>query len=174
LGVASLAGNLAVGNLGGAVLDAAGLAYDAFATAVPGLPGGAGSLLRTARAADSVHDAAALLQRSKQVGAAWEEVAVARAAAEQTNVVRQVTIRTGSGVRTRIDIIGTDAAGSIRLTEAKSSATARLTPNQRAAFPEIAASGGTIVGKGKPGYPGGTQIPPTRVAICRPTCEPEP
>ncbi len=29
-------------------------------------------------------------------------------------------------------------------------------------------SGATIVGKGKPGFPGGTKIPPTRIEILRP------
>ncbi|WP_080693540.1 hypothetical protein [Pseudomonas chlororaphis] len=36
------------------------------------------------------------------------------------------------------------------------------------AFPEIEKSGGVIVGKGKPGFPGGTIIPPTRVDILQP------
>lgn len=33
---------------------------------------------------------------------------------------------------------------------------------------EIEESGATVVGKGKPGYPGGTKIPPTTVEITRP------
>ncbi|MEC8230703.1 MAG: pyocin, partial [Pseudomonadota bacterium] len=40
--------------------------------------------------------------------------------------------------------------------------------NQRAAFPEIQQTGGVVVGKGKPGFPGGTRIPPTKVNIVRP------
>lgn len=68
----------------------------------------------------------------------------------------------------RPDFIGRDINGNIVLGEAKSSPTAPLTPNQRKAFPEIAQSGGLVVGKGKPGFPGGTQIPPTQVEIIRP------
>ena len=39
--------------------------------------------------------------------------------------------------------------------------------------PEIEKSGATVVGRGKPGYPGGTQIPPTRVEVVRPKPKPE-
>jgi hypothetical protein len=58
--------------------------------------------------------------------------------------------------------------GQIGLTEAKSSQTARLTPNQAKAFPKIEQTGATVKGVGKPGFPGGTQIPPTKVDIVRP------
>ena len=34
--------------------------------------------------------------------------------------------------------------------------------------PSIAQSGGVVVGNGKPGYPGGTGIPPTQVSVVRP------
>jgi len=43
-----------------------------------------------------------------------------------------------------------------------------LTKNQAAAFPEIQVSGATIVGNGKLGFPGGTQISPTTVTVIRP------
>jgi len=43
-----------------------------------------------------------------------------------------------------------------------------LTGNQTSAFPEIAESGATVVGKGKPPFSGGTKIPPTEVDIVRP------
>jgi hypothetical protein len=56
----------------------------------------------------------------------------------------------------------------IACVECKASETAPLTRNQKRAFPEIEQSGGRIMGKGKPGFPGGTQIPPTRVEILRP------
>jgi RHS repeat-associated protein len=55
--VASFASNVAAGNVGGAALDAVGLVYDAVATAVPLLPGGAGTIIKAARAADKVADA---------------------------------------------------------------------------------------------------------------------
>ena len=86
----------------------------------------------------------------------------------QSGVVQQVTVKTQSGTRTRIDLMGRDANGNIVCTECKASATAPLTKNQKIAFPEIQQSGGVVVGKGKPGFPGGTQIPPTTVDIVRP------
>ena len=44
----------------------------------------------------------------------------------------------------------------------------RTTKNQNLAFPEMQETGGVVVGKGKLGFPGGTQIPPTKVNIVRP------
>ena len=85
----------------------------------------------------------------------------------QSGVVQQVTVKTQSGVRTRLDMVGRDASGAIRCTECKASATAPLTKNQRLGFPEIQSGGGVVVGKGKPGFPGGTRIPPTKVEIIR-------
>ncbi|MCL9807417.1 hypothetical protein NAT51_17955 [Flavobacterium amniphilum] len=60
--------------------------------------------------------------------------------------------------------------GKIALTEGKSSATARLTKNQKSGFPALEKKGGTVVGnKGTAqGYPAGTKIPPTKVDIKRP------
>jgi len=55
--------------------------------------------------------------------------------------------------------------GEIGCIECKASPTAPLTGNQTLAFPEIGESGGTIVGAGKPGFPGGMQILPTAVQI---------
>lgn len=49
----------------------------------------------------------------------------------------------------------------------KASITAPLTKNQKKAFPEIERTGATVVGKGKPGYPKGTKIKPTKVIIKR-------
>lgn len=50
LDVASLGANLATGNYADAALDAGGLLYDAAATLVPGLPGGAGTAIKASRA----------------------------------------------------------------------------------------------------------------------------
>ena len=55
--------------------------------------------------------------------------------------------------------------------EAKASQTAPISPNRRAAIPEIAQSGATIVGAGKPGFPGGTWLPPLTIRIVRPQSE---
>lgn len=81
---------------------------------------------------------------------------------------REVTVKTDSGVRTRIDMMGRNADGEISCVECKSSEIAPLTKNQKKAFPEIEKTGATVVGKGKPGFPGGTTIPSTRVEIIRP------
>ena len=86
----------------------------------------------------------------------------------QTNVVQEVTAKTQSGVKTRLDILGTNSSGQIVGTEIKSSATAPLTRNQTAAFPEIAKTGAHVVGKGKWPYVGGTYIAPHVVPIRRP------
>lgn len=67
-----------------------------------------------------------------------------------------------------MDFVSKDANGNVVLTETKSSTAAPLTRNQTAAHPEIANTGATVVGQGKPGYPGGTQIPPTKVDVVRP------
>jgi len=74
----------------------------------------------------------------------------------------------GDLTRTRIDMMGRDADGNISCVECKSSETAPLTRNQKLGFPEIEKTGATVVGKGKPGFTGGTRIPPTRVDILRP------
>ena len=108
------------------------------------------------------------IQLNAAQGAAWEDTVGASLRQVDPGTVQNVTLQTQSGTRTVMDFVGKDANGSISLTEAKSSATARLTPNQAAAHPEIANTGATVMGKGKPGYPGGTQIPPTNVNVVRP------
>lgn len=50
IGIVSLAANIREGNFFGAVLDAAALAYDVFATATPFVPGGASMAIKAARA----------------------------------------------------------------------------------------------------------------------------
>jgi len=109
------------------------------------------------------------LQKNKIQGLNFEQEVKNSLNATQNNVVEQITIRADSGVKTRIDLIGNDAStGNIVLTEAKSSATASLTNNQKLAFPKIAETGGIVVGKGKAPFVGGTRIPPTTVQIKRP------
>ena len=110
------------------------------------------------------------VQANKAKGDAFERQIAKKIKERETTSEsgEQVTIKTKSGVKTRIDIISRDIEGNVGCTECKSSGTAPLTKNQEAAFPEIAESGGTIVGKGKPGFPGGTTIPPTKVEIVRP------
>jgi len=107
--------------------------------------------------------------RNAVQGAVFQNQVAADTALTDTNVVQNITVRTQSGVRTQIDVVSTNSAGNVVLQEAKSSAKAPLTPNQTAAHPEIAQTGATVVGKGKPPYVGGTQIPPTPVKVVRPT-----
>lgn len=108
------------------------------------------------------------LANNKAAGDAFESQVMGQLQKTQSGVVQQVTVKTQSGTRTRIDLMGRDANGNIVCTECKASATAPLTKNQRIAFPEMQQTGGVVVGKGKPGFPGGTQIPPTKVNIVRP------
>lgn len=69
---------------------------------------------------------------------------------------------------TSVDILTRDPGGNIGCIECKSSDTAPLANNQNIAFPLVESQGAVIVGKGKPGFEGGTVIPPTKVQIVRP------
>lgn len=109
------------------------------------------------------------LEKNKAAGAAYEDKEYAKLSGRVEETAKQVTVKTQSGIRTRIDMMGKNSTGEIMCIECKASDTATLTRNQRAAFPEIETSGGIIVGKGKPGFPGGTVLPPTRVEILRPS-----
>ena len=126
---------------------------------------GPGSVSEMTTAAD-----VPLVTRNAAQGAAFQNQVAADTALTDSNVVQNVMVRTQSGVRTQIDVVSTSPSGSVVLQEAKSSATAPLTPNQAAAHPEIANTGATVVGQGKPPYVGGTQIPPTPVKVVRPPC----
>ena len=109
------------------------------------------------------------LEKNVAQGAAFEKkVGSALATAGDTKIAPQITIKADNGIKTKVDFISTNTSGQIAITEAKSSATAPLTGNQKIAFPSIAQNGGVVVGMGKPGYPGGTVIPPTQVNIIRP------
>jgi RHS repeat-associated protein len=136
-----------------------------------GTGSGLGPLARGAAMRQAVGQevaAGGTITANRVAGEAFERQVVEQLSRTQTGVVQQVTVRTSSGVRTRLDALGRDASGAIRCTECKSSATASLTKNQSAAFPEIKQSGAVVVGRGKPGFPGGTQIPPTKVDVIRP------
>ena len=108
------------------------------------------------------------LQKNKQRGKEYEDESFEEYSKTRPEAAREVTVKADNGVKTRVDIIGRDADGEISCVECKSSETAPLTKNQKSAFPEIEKTGGTVVGKGKPGFPGGTRIPPTRIDIIRP------
>jgi hypothetical protein len=132
-----------------------GFVADLAGAVIPGLPG-LGKFLKIET-----------LAKNKVVGAAFEKEVVAEMRETVETVVEQITIKTKSGTRTRVDAVGINPDGSLILTEAKSSATATLTKNQKKAFPEIESGGGVVVGKGKQGVAGGTVIPPTKVEIKR-------
>ena len=108
----------------------------------------------------------AKIKTNSKQGAEYEKKLKPILTKKQKGLVEQLTIKTESGTKTRVDFAGKTGT-KIKLTEAKSSSTAPLTKNQKIAYPEIAQSGGEVVGKGKSGFPGGTKIPPTKVDIMR-------
>jgi len=121
-----------------------------------------------AGAAEGASGVADQLATNQAAGAAFEQVVGASLEESGLTVGQQITVETQSGVRTRLDFLTQDpVTGEIGCIECKASATARLTTNQTAAFPEIGQTGGKIVGAGKSGFPGGTQIPSTPVQIIR-------
>jgi filamentous hemagglutinin len=111
------------------------------------------------------------VELNKAIGDAWERDVIQNVLPQtQTAIQSQITIISGgpSDLRVRLDAIGTDMlTGLFRLTDSKASLAAPLTPNQIIVYPELEVFGGTVVGKGKPPYVGGTVIPPTKVDIIR-------
>ena len=126
------------------------------------------------KAADETIDAIKAISKKERLklnkikGDAFEKETLKELEKTQSGIVSQVTVKTQSGTRTRIDLLGFDDNGVIKCTECKASANAPLTRNQKKAFPEMESSGGVVVGKGKDGFEGGTIIPPTKIDIIRP------
>jgi hypothetical protein len=107
---------------------------------------------------------------NKAAGAEFERNTEEKLKELKLEYAGQITVETPSGVRTRLDFLARDpVTGEIIGIECKGSATARFTRGQRQAHQEILRYGATIVGEGKPGFPGGMKIPPTRVQIWRPS-----
>lgn len=105
---------------------------------------------------------------NRAAGAAMERTMGANLDARGIENGPQVAMRTENGLQTRMDFVTRDPqSGTIGCIECKASQTAPIKPNQRLAHAEIARSGAIIVGAGKPGFPGGTKIPPTEVQIVR-------
>lgn len=122
-----------------------------------------------ARAGVGVETAAVRgVQANKAIGDAWSQAVGAELKATYEVAVPEITVRTPGGFRTRLDWVTKDGSGTIGCVECKSSATAPLTRGQRLAHPDLGQSGAVVVGKGKPGIPGGTVIPPTNVVVRRP------
>ena len=112
---------------------------------------------------------AAQLELNKGVGRAYEKNGVKALADSGLETAEQVTIKPNSGPPVRADALTRDpSTKEIGVVDFKSSELAPLTPNQMRTYREIEDSGGTIIGRGKPGFEGGTTIPPTRVQIIRP------
>jgi RHS repeat-associated protein len=130
---------------------------------VPGL-GGLKAVLGTRQAIT----AAEQLSMNRAAGLAFEKAVGEQLIKKEIEVGAQITIKTESGISTRLDFMTKDPfTGKLNCIECKASQTAPLTINQAAAFEEIAKSGGTITGAGKLGFPGGTSLPPTIVDIIR-------
>ncbi|WP_309319449.1 pre-toxin TG domain-containing protein [Bacillus cereus] len=125
-----------------------------------------------------MQEAAALLKARRQKQAAINRTsgdkfeAELKTSLESTGefetVVKQLTLETPSGIKTRVDLVALGKENSkINLYEAKASLSAPLTKNQKLAFPEIEEFGAIVKGKGKPPFDGGTEIPPTKVEVIR-------
>ncbi len=146
--------------------------YEAAATLEAGLvlvPGAGAAEETTAETLTLAERRAMQLAANKLAGQAFDNQVGAKIAALGVDAGDELTVETQSGARTRLDYLFRDpTTNAIRCIECKSSATAPFTPNQEVALPEIEESGATIVGAGKPGFPGGTRIPPTRVEVIRP------
>ena len=110
------------------------------------------------------------LEVNKAAGAAFEESTEAELRQQgDLEFARQITVQLPSGARVRLDFVTRNrVTGEIRCIECKSSATAPVTSDQAVAFSEMEQQKAIIVGKGKPGFPGGMEILQTRVEIKRP------
>jgi hypothetical protein len=107
---------------------------------------------------------------NRNVGRAWEDSEADRL--RDLNFRRlspQITLMPPGGPSVRIDLMGVHPeTGEVVCFECKSSQTAPLTKRQSEAFNKIEQYGATVRGAGKPGFPGGTAIPPTKVQLLRP------
>jgi RHS repeat-associated protein len=80
-------------------------------------------------------------------GQAGVDQSIAAAEARGRTIVgREITMETTAG-RTRVDILARDAYGNLEFIESKNGPYARLTPNQRAAFPLLEKYGGIPRGR---------------------------
>jgi hypothetical protein len=110
---------------------------------------------------------------NKASGAEFERNSAEKLAALKLEFAPQITVETPSRARTRLDFMARDPmTDKIMCIECKSSETAPIKPGQRRAFREILKDGATIVGKGKPGFPGGMKVSPNQVQIWRPSRQP--
>jgi RHS repeat-associated protein len=133
LGGVSFTSNVASGNVVGAVVDGIGLIYDLTATAVPGLPGGAGTAIKAARTADVVGTAQKTWRSGRiPTGHAFASAREALAMVKSGNyskvaLNRELSTITGGEVASKLrpDVAGVRPDGKIDITEV-------LSPGQRA------------------------------------------
>ncbi len=78
-----------------------------------------------------------VLANNRAQGKAFEQQEFSNFNNNNTNAVEQVTIKTLSGTKSRVDALGLDVNGNVVINEFKSSTSAPLTPNQKIAFPEL-------------------------------------
>lgn len=120
MGAASFAANLGAGNWGGAAWDAVGLAYDIFATAAPGIPGGAATVIRATRAADKGLDLLRAADKAADAAKVADKAAYAAKAAEAAKTADR-TVGAGKGgteavqrVMSRAELEATQQTGLVR------------------------------------------------------------
>jgi filamentous hemagglutinin len=112
---------------------------------------------------------AAQLKTNSAAGRAWEDTTDGGLDRNEFDVARQLTLELPSGTQVRHDFVTRNrVTGQIGCIECKSSATAPVKPNQTKAFREMEEHESTVVGRGKPAFPPGMKIPPTKVEIRRP------
>ena len=110
-----------------------------------------------------------ILAKNRAQGRSFEQKKFSEFSKDYIHAQEQITVKTSNSTKIRLDAIGLDTKGNIVINEFKSSMTAPLTNNQRAAFPEMFDKGGTVVGKGKGIFTGGYKIPEgTDIKIIRP------
>ena len=104
------------------------------------------------------------VQANKAAGDAWSNAVGAELKATHEVAVPEITVRTQSGSRTRLDWVTKDSSGTIGCVECKASAAAPLTPGQAAAHPEMARTGAVVAGKG-------SLVSPVARSFPRPRCK---
>jgi hypothetical protein len=83
-------------------------------------------------------------------------------------VAREVLVRTASGVRVRLDLVTRNLfTGSLRFIDAKFGPGARLTPNQKVGYPDLAVGGGVVEAQNAvdAGLPKGTPLGRVEVLV---------
>ncbi len=169
--------------LGGAFLDAVALRMAKRNTSGGGKAAGGGEeaaqTINTQRGqgvgGKTAGSRSSTIAENARKGAVFEQEGIAYLETTQTDVAEQVSVRPydhsgqPTDYRVRLDAMGRDDTGALRLTDFKSSETAGLNQNQQAGYPLLKDNGGQVVGNnGGAAYPAGFPIPPTPVDIVKP------